>query len=127
MPEGALTCTHWTEPTRFHPSLGSSVPSLSDCINFCDDANRLRSCQQARDDSAKAVAKAERSEVVEVGLGAVGTGGRVLASPRRETAKRHCGAVWVQCCPAPALCERNSEAARNPAAKNLSPDSGVVR
>ena len=44
-------------------------------------------------------AKAERSEVVEVGGSGGSPGGWVLASTRRETEKRHCGsgAVVVFC------------------------------
>ena len=87
----------------------------------------VASCTDSNFDSLNYGAKAERSEVVEVGGRGGYPGGWVLASTRRETAKRDCGAVVGRCCPAPALCERNGEAARNPAVQSLRLDSGGVR
>jgi hypothetical protein len=82
MPEGALTCTLWTEPT-FGPGLGSSALS---------NATRKKVAEIRQLENG---AKAERSEVVEVGGSGGSPGGWVLASTRRETEKRHCGAVAV--------------------------------
>jgi len=84
-----------TEPTSEHSrGFGSSVPSFSVDKYLSEKARRSKFKRTTYKDSEKAVAKAERSEVVEVGLGAVGTGGWVLAATAcRLTAKRDCCAV----------------------------------
>jgi len=67
-----------------------------------------------------------RSPVHGGGWELVGTGGW-FAESLRTPAKRVCGAVAGQCCPDPALCERNGEAARYTTVENVYPDLGVVR
>jgi len=99
MPEGALTCTLWTEPTLWE-AVGSSVPSFSDCINFCDDANRLISFQKARNDREKAgKEKARERSELELGASIASIGGRaqwVKRSERASELKRDCGAGWLR-------------------------------
>jgi hypothetical protein len=103
MPEGALTCTLWAEPTLWE-AVGSSAHSHAGRLSVCDEPNRTTfdykyhaksvACRHDRGcDSDTSGAKADRREVVEVGLGAEGTGGRVLAESLRAPVKRHCGAV----------------------------------
>jgi len=113
------------EPYQLPSSSGSIVPSFSVGKYPFEKARRSKFGCKTRNDSEKAVAKAERSEVVEVGLGAVGTGGWVLAESLWTLAKRHCGLRLAgQCCPAPALCEGNSEPARYSTVESLSLDLG---
>jgi hypothetical protein len=114
----------YLDPQEFR----SVLPLFSVGKYLNEKARRSKFGCKAHKDSEKAAAKAERSEVVEVGGSGGSPGGWVLASPRRETEKRHCGAVAerVRCCPEPALRERNTQYIQIIHCKRLYSDSGGV-
>jgi len=114
----------YLDPKKFR----SVLPLFSVAKYLFEKGRRSKFGCKTRNDSEKAVAKAERSEVVEVGGSGGSPGGWVLAESLRTPAKRHCGVVWVRCCPEPALRERNTQYIQIIHRKRLYSDlGGVVR